>query len=421
MKTLKQRLSYLLILSALLIVACSKDSDNALSLQKEELGLQPGALENVLIHNGIPLNGGQEVPANTSLAKGSLDVSYNKSTKMLKYTLRWNSLTGNAIAAHIHGEAAPGVNAPVKHPIVIPLAMSGELTDSVSVDEVAIKEAGLLAGLYYVNIHTPLFPGGEIRAQINFDKESGIIEKKGIRLLGVFEVPANNSRGSGNMDIKYNKGTKMLTYTISWRSLTGNAIAAHIHGEAPEGVNAPVKHPISVRPAMDGKLTDSVLVDEIAIKEDDLLHGLYYVNIHTPLFPGGEIRAQIDFEKDCDVVIIKNGPQLCGAFEVPKNQSKAAGDISLAYNRTKKQLTYTITWHGLSGNAVAAHIHGEAPIGVNAPVKHPISIPATVSGTFTETIPIDGIQIKEAGLLGGLYYINIHTALFPGGELRGQL
>lgn len=296
MKTFKQSLSYLLILSALLIVACSKNSDSVSNIQKTELGLHPSALESLLMSTNIPLNGSQEVPANSSSAKGSLDVSYNKNTKLLKYTVRWKSLTGNAIAAHIHGEAAPGVAAPVKHPIMIPSATSGELTDSLVVNEVAIKEAGLLMGLYYVNIHTPMYPGGEIRAQIDFNKHCDeVMVKKGIVVCGSYEVPKNSSKGSGILDLAYNRTKKELTYSITWKGLSGNAIAAHIHGEAAQGVNAPVKHPIAIPLTASGTYTEKIMVDENEIKEAGLLNGLYYLNIHTALFPGGEIRAQLKF------------------------------------------------------------------------------------------------------------------------------
>ena len=47
--------------------------------------------------------------------------------------------------------------------------------------------------------------------------------------------------------------------------------------------------------ATSGSFTDSVKVDGSAIKEDSLLSGLYYINIHTPKNPGGEIRGQITF------------------------------------------------------------------------------------------------------------------------------
>ncbi|MFN2439294.1 MAG: CHRD domain-containing protein [Chitinophagaceae bacterium] len=125
---------------------------------------------NVISRKGLPVNGLQEVPVRIVKAYGHMDVWYNKKTKLLTYEVTWSLLTGNPIGSHIHGEAPPGVNAGIKHDFtsLIPKVTSGTFKNSVTVDEVAIKEAGLLAGLYYVNIHTPTFPGGEIRGQIEF-------------------------------------------------------------------------------------------------------------------------------------------------------------------------------------------------------------------------------------------------------------
>ena len=99
------------------------------------------------------------------------------------------------------------------------------------------------------------------------------------------------------MDISYNKTSKVLTYTVTWKDLTGNPVGSHIHGEAPRGVNAGIKHDFTalLPKTVAGTFTNSVTVDEVAIKEVDLLNGLYYVNIHTPINPAGEIRGQIEF------------------------------------------------------------------------------------------------------------------------------
>lgn len=126
--------------------------------------------KDVITRQNLPVSGLQEVPQRDTKAYGSLDVCYNKKTKLLTFRVKWTGLTGNPVGSHIHGEAAKGVNAGIKFDFTAPLpkTTSGSYTGSVIVDEVAIKEAGLLAGLYYVNIHTPAFPGGEIRGQVEF-------------------------------------------------------------------------------------------------------------------------------------------------------------------------------------------------------------------------------------------------------------
>jgi CHRD domain len=128
------------------------------------------AISNVMTQTTLPMKPDQEVPPNNSSASGTADVTYNKDTKMLTYTLNWSGLTGKATMAHIHGTAPRGTNAGVKHDLtnVLKKETSGSFTDSVKIDASDIKEDSLLSGFYYFNIHTPANPGGEIRAQIEF-------------------------------------------------------------------------------------------------------------------------------------------------------------------------------------------------------------------------------------------------------------
>jgi CHRD domain len=108
---------------------------------------------------------------------------------------------------------------------------------------------------------------------------------------------------------------------------------------------------------------------------------------------------------------------LDGKSEVPPNTSAATGTADLDYDPASKKLSWKITYSGLSGPATAAHFHGPAAAGANAGVKVPIANPATspVEGSATLT------DEQAADLTGGKYYINIHTAANPGGEIRGQV
>ena len=112
--------------------------------------------------------GKDEVPSNTTGGTASVTVTYDPATKKLTWDGTYNGLTGPVTAAHIHGPADPGKNAP---PVVwltkkgdqnpefaSPFKGSAELTDDQAKD--------LLAGKYYVNIHTKANPAGEIRGQL---------------------------------------------------------------------------------------------------------------------------------------------------------------------------------------------------------------------------------------------------------------
>ena len=125
---------------------------------------------------------------------------------------------------------------------------------------------------------------------------NSVMTKNGLPLGPDQEVPTNNSSGKGTADVTYNKETKMLSYTVNYEGLTAAPTMAHIHGTAPRGSNAGVVHDLSskLQKQQSGSFSDSVMI-EGKLKEDSLLNGFYYFNIHTPKNPGGEIRGQIEF------------------------------------------------------------------------------------------------------------------------------
>jgi hypothetical protein len=108
--------------------------------------------------------------------------------------------------------------------------------------------------------------------------------------------------------------------------------------------------------------------------------------------------------------------------ETPPFTSTATGSIDANYNRLTKTLSYKVTFSGLSGNATMAHIHGPGEAGVKAVVLQTfVGFPAKTSGTYSGTLLADEVKVKEEYILGGRYYINIHTAAKTEGEIRGQL
>lgn len=103
--------------------------------------------------------------------------------------------------------------------------------------------------------------------------------------------------------------------------------------------------------------------------------------------------------------------------EVPATTSSGSGTADLDYDAASKKLSWTVTYSGLSGPATAAHFHGPAEAGKNAGVA--VAIPNAASSPVKGEATLTDAQ--AADLLGGKYYINIHTAANPGGEIRGQV
>jgi hypothetical protein len=105
---------------------------------------------------------------------------------------------------------------------------------------------------------------------------------------------------------------------------------------------------------------------------------------------------------------------LSGASEVPANASTATGTATLIFNSTTKIFSITVTYTGVT--ATNGHIH-KAAAGVSGGVIFPFS-------SFTSPISYTSAALdatQEADLGANLYYVNIHSAAFPGGEIRGQL
>jgi hypothetical protein len=103
------------------------------------------------------------------------------------------------------------------------------------------------------------------------------------------QVPANDSKGSGALTATYDTASKKLTYTASYKDLTGPATMAHFHGPADAKTNAGVVVPVKEMAPMTLK-GEATLTDAQAA---DLEAGKWYFNIHTEKYKGGEIRGQV--------------------------------------------------------------------------------------------------------------------------------
>jgi CHRD domain len=107
------------------------------------------------------LQGSQEVPVVSGNGSGNAELTHDTATKKLTWKVTFGGLSGAATAAHFHGPAEPGKNAGVVIPIAgatSPMEGSATLTDA--------QAADLMAGKWYVNIHTATNKGGEIRGQV---------------------------------------------------------------------------------------------------------------------------------------------------------------------------------------------------------------------------------------------------------------
>jgi hypothetical protein len=134
------------------------------------------------------LNGAQD---GGGARQGTGSVNLSLSGLTLSLSGSYSGLTTAMSAGHIHGPAAPGVNALVIYDLVAPGVLSGTTSGtyngSITLIPVvtgytttAQQIADLNAGLWYLNIHDSTFLGGEIRGQITL-----VPEPSSLALLGL--------------------------------------------------------------------------------------------------------------------------------------------------------------------------------------------------------------------------------------------
>lgn len=125
---------------------------------------------------------------------------------------------------------------------------------------------------------------------------------------------------------------------------------------------------------------------------------------------------------------------LAGSNETVPNAATATGVATLFYNDfntallTDDTYSFALSAFGLTGVATGYHIHAAAPAGMNAGVVVNLAAPLSflsLKAGGSLLVGGSGVASPNASFLSNLQaslaYVNLHTAAFPGGEIRGQL
>jgi hypothetical protein len=128
-----------------------------------------------------------------------------------------------------------------------------------------------------------------------------------------------------------------------------------------------------------------------------------------------------------------NEPVIQTGQVAPGLNTGAFGDAVVIVNMTARTVTYTVNVFNLPSGVTASHIHAGAA-GTAGPVVVNFAPPLTASNDFTYTgtvkdtefllRPDQGIRSADdmfQAILGGNSYVNVHSSVNPGGEIRGQL
>ena len=247
------------------------------------------------------------------------------------------------------------------------------------------------------------------------------------------EVPATGAPGTGNAIMFYDVATNKFDLIVSITGMTNLVTASHIH-EAPAAANGGGVTNLggeAVYTRSGNTLTATFRGITHGGDRLKLLQSGAYYNSHSGQFPGGEVRGQL----------IARPTRLYANMDIAQEQAamptanlaglNGMGGAVMLYDPAANTVRLRLSLFNVNNTLNNSHFHAEIPgrsgpvvvnLGNNANAGGYTSANGFISGTFdipmvSQTgVPIDPIAL----MLGGLY-LNFHTNVFAGGEVRGQV
>lgn len=359
-----------------------------------------------------------------SNGRGSAVASYDRDRTNLHYMFTFDNLTSEVTAAHLHkgvkgqsGGVVYDLNSPINNGFYNYWKSNMGFNNAQSLP---LRRGDSI----YVNIHTTMFPNGEIRAQLmrNYKISSPSME------VGPKEIPdfladrltfsarlnpANGvtTNANGVAAFMLNSTRDTLYFTISAAKLSSSLTGYHIHNNRTGG---------NVIIDFDGKIDGTNVRSFITGSQltgllSDFIQGNLYVAVHTVNNPAVEILGFIKLESDWGFETSLDGMQA-------GNNSMAKGHAAVNFGMKGDTITVKLA-SNLTNKITAVHLHygkvsqaGGVALGLDGLVA--MDGISMVGGT---TIGAADWTNLMTALMSDSIYLNLHTAAFPNGEIRGQL
>jgi len=241
----------------------------------------------------------------------------------------------------------------------------------------------------------------------------------GAVLAGSQEVPSAGTQGFGFATVFIHPDDQTLTAVIAVANLGSPITGVRIH-EAPAGING---DPVFDLQAAGGTFANNRFVANLPIAPGLAQRILqqpneFYLNVTTTQFPDGAVRGQFS---NVFGGAVKLAADLRASQETPPTGSDAFGSILMSFDVLNQTITWELQTRGMA--PTLAHIHPGAAGAAGPPVIGFVTDPSAFTGGRAKG-RITGV---DAALMTSIladpssFYFNVHSAAFPGGEIRGQL
>jgi len=371
------------------------------------------------------LSGSQEVPAVSTPATGLGIFTLSQSQNKLAFRVVFAGLSSAVVNAHFH-TGALGVAGPVIQSLLAQVAgnvIEGEIVPT------AAFITSLAQGQIYINIHTANNTGGEIRGQL-YGEQRYVAHDA--RLDGAQLVPAVATAAKGVAVGRLVGTLDTVKLLVSYTGLSGPPLAVNIYnaGAGQANTAANLVGTVPVTAGTGGNLAGNVVGFEIAAPVltpaivNLLLSGSVNVVLTTAANPTGEIRGQVLRLAREGYTIALNGAQ-----ERPNPTTSAGYGVGVvSIDRAQTNAHFMSVWGGLTGPAVAGHFHTglssqSGPVVFSlVPFFDNATTPTAVYGYWQSDNTAAPFTLRRSlQFRADSMYMNLHTAAFQGGEIRGQV
>jgi len=355
---------------------------------------------------------------------------------LMSYDVSFMNLSATETVSHIHGPAEPGAQAGVQVDLPLGTPKVGEVTITEQ------QQADMLAGLFYLNIHSGNCPGGEIRGQILIDDATTTtMPATTTTMAPTTTLPPMGECGDGTVDPGEDCDpgasgsgeccTDSCTF-VGAGTACGEPGNACTDADSCDGAGTCV--PGDFKPAE----TPCFSPEDTDCTNPDSCNGMGICLARNE--PDG---TQCTTDPCGDAATCQGGlctcpatttlpptttttlPQTMFSFSTVMDCEQAttcgvppctgAGSGSFTLDTVSGAMGYDVSFMNLSADETVSHIHGPAESGVQAGVA--VDLP---NGTPKIGAVVLSAQQQEE-MLAGLYYVNVHSGNCPGGEIRGQI
>ncbi|MEN9415968.1 MAG: hypothetical protein RLZ62_2272 [Bacteroidota bacterium] len=229
-------------------------------------------------------------------------------------------------------------------------------------------------------------------------------------LKGEEQIPAVSTAARGLITIMYSPDRTKVSVTGLFVDMEGDITDVSLHigktGETGSQI-------VDLMPLLNFRRLYGEIEVPAALLQN-LLPDRVYATVSTNANPGGEIRGQFICETDLDYRTV-----LTGAGVVPAANSSSFGFGGIHFPTGSEDVVVALLVDGLSGPITEAGIYFGNP-GENGILVHSLT-------QFFLNFIQEKIELSELpadffrNAREGKYYIQVNTAAYPNGELRGQI